>query len=266
MKLAITADSPDLEGNMEYRFGMSAYFLIVDPSTMAFEAVANPTEPDRPGGGIQAVVLLISKKVDAVLTGYCSPIAKKYLSENGIAVHSNVSGTVARALADFKTSTAPAASDALLPASGKQRIEPMENPLLTGLKQTFRQMMGALPILLAVVLLMGLFKAFVSMEMLLALFSKNIFQDILWGNIMGSVLTTNPINSYVIGQTLLDKGVSLYAVTALLSAWVTVGVVQLPAEIDALGRRFALVRNSLFFIVSMIIAVVTTATWSLIAG
>lgn len=263
MKLAITTDSPDLEGRVENRFGMSAYYLIVDPATMAFEVVANPTETGQAGAGIQAVVLLISKKVDAVITGYCSPVATKYLSQNGISVHSNVSGSVAEALAEFKTSLSDEASDSISPAS-KKGSKPMGNPILMGFKQTSKQMMGIMPVLLSVVLLMGLFKAFVSMEMLLALFSRHVLQDIFWGNIMGSVLTTNPVNSYIIGQTLMEKGVSLYAVTALITAWVTVGVVQLPAEIDALGHRFALVRNSLFFIISMVISLLTVSAYYLV--
>jgi predicted Fe-Mo cluster-binding NifX family protein len=265
MRIAVSADSPDLKGKVERRFGLSAYYLIVDPFTMAFEAIANPAGQGQAGAGIQAVILLINKKVDAVLTGYCSPTAMKYLSQNDISVHSDISGTVAEALAEFKTSMSSVASSELL-SNSQKNSERLKNRIRMGLKQTFKQMMGIMPILLSVVLLMGLFEAFVPIQMLLAYFSQSVFQDIFWGNILGSVLTTNPVNSYVIGQTLLEKGVSLYAVTALISAWVTVGVVQLPVEIDALGCRFALVRNGLFFIVSMVIALLTVGAYGLIVN
>ena len=56
---------------------------------------------------------------------------------------------------------------------------------------------------------------------------------------------------------MLEYGVSLFAVTALIIAWVTAGLVQLPAEIAALGRRFALTRNAVSFALSIAIAIFT---------
>ena len=61
----------------------------------------------------------------------------------------------------------------------------------------------------------------------------------------------------IIGGELLAQGVSLVAVTAFLIAWVTVGVVQLPAESILLGRRFALLRNIISFVFSVIVAIIT---------
>jgi len=45
------------------------------------------------------VVLAISKGVDTVLTGYCSPTAMKHLTDNGISVVTGVTGSVAEAVA-----------------------------------------------------------------------------------------------------------------------------------------------------------------------
>jgi predicted Fe-Mo cluster-binding NifX family protein len=66
--------------------------MVVDLRTMAVEAVPYPGGSGQGAGGIRAVVLAISKNVDAVLTGYCSPTAEKYLSANGIEVLTGVSG------------------------------------------------------------------------------------------------------------------------------------------------------------------------------
>ena len=123
-------------------------------------------------------------------------------------------------------------------------------------------MIGILPFLFGTIMLIGLFSAFVSKEMLLAVFSQNEILDMLLGNLIGSILTTNPLNSYIIAQELLEKGIGLYATTALITAWVTVGVIQLPFEITTLGRKFALVRNALFFIMSMIISIFTVAIYT----
>ncbi len=73
---------------------------------------------------------------------------------------------------------------------------------------------------------------------------------------MGSILAGNPINSYVIGKNLLDIGIGLSGVTALLLTWVSVGLIQLPVESKALGIRFALVRNIAGFMVAIIMSFV----------
>ena len=73
---------------------------------------------------------------------------------------------------------------------------------------------------------------------------------------MGSVLTGNPVNSYVIGKNLLNIGVGLSGVTAMMLTWVSIGLIQLPVESKALGIRFALVRNITGFIVAIIMSVV----------
>jgi len=63
---------------------------------------------------------------------------------------------------------------------------------------------------------------------------------------------------------LLEYGVSLFAVTAVIVAWVTVGLVQMPAEISALGRKFAVVRNVVSFFMSIAVAGATVLIFNLI--
>jgi len=115
------------------------------------------------------------------------------------------------------------------------------------------------------VLLVGLFNSFVSRAFLKAAFSGHVGLDTFWGACAGSLLAGNPINSYIIGGGLWKQGVSLFAVTAFMLAWVTVGLVQLPAEIAALGRRFALRRNVACFLLAFPVAVATVwilAVWN----
>ena len=123
-----------------------------------------------------------------------------------------------------------------------------------------RQFQTLLPRLVGVVLLLGLFRGFVSKQTLLALFSGTAVFDSLWGGVLGSLLAGNPVNSYVIGDGLLDAGVGMAAVTALMLAWVNVGIIQLPAESAALGRRFAVVRNLAGFVMAVLMSL-TVLFW-----
>ena len=251
MKIAVSAEGPDLEALVGQRFGISPYLVIVDPQTMDVEAVSNPGAAGQRAAGLQAVVLAISKKVDAVMTGYCSPTAMKYLSDHGIEVITGVKGTVAEAVVQY------CKQDHSTPMRSKGNSERTGVSLINALINSGKQLANLLPIFVGLILLIGLFNAFVSKELLTSIFSGNTILDTLWGASFGSILATNPINSYVIGRALLEYDISLYAVTALITAWVTVGLVQLPAEMAALGKKFALVRNAVFFIMSLFIAMIT---------
>lgn len=125
-------------------------------------------------------------------------------------------------------------------------------------------LLNMFPVILGVVLLIGLFKTFVTEEMIAVLFQGIVFIDGFIGSIIGSIFTGNAITSYIIGHELLIKNVSLFAVTAFIVSWVTVGVVQLPAEMAALGKRFSVLRNGISFLLSFVVAGIVTLIMGLI--
>ena len=116
------------------------------------------------------------------------------------------------------------------------------------------------PLLLGVIGLVGIFQVLVTPQMLAGLFQDNPLVDTLIGTLSGAAAAGNPIVSYLIGGELLDQGISLYAVTAFILSWVTLGFTQLPAEIEVFGGRFTLYRNILAFVFTMLIAVLTSFT------
>ena len=120
-----------------------------------------------------------------------------------------------------------------------------------------RSLYNALPVLFGVILLVSLANAIIPKSAFATLFSGNYILDPIIGSALGSILAGNPITSYILSGELLKQGVSLLAVAAFLVAWVTVGIVQLPAESTILGKKFAISRNVLSFIFSIIVAIVT---------
>jgi predicted Fe-Mo cluster-binding NifX family protein len=247
------------------RLGTSQYLIIVDLVTMEIEALTNPGASAGSGGGMQAVALAVSKKVNAVLTGYCSPTAEPYLLCHDIEVFTGVSGVVAELVDEFKSGKLLDRPE-VTQEPKSMGVSAGKTTLLQAFRSSCNQFMNLLPIMLGVVLLIGLFNVFLSREFISLMFSGNKVQDTLLGACMGSILGGNPINSYIIGGELLEQGVSLFAVTPFLVAWVTVGLIQLPAEIAALGRGFALARNALSFLLSIITAIVTVTILDLIIG
>jgi len=142
---------------------------------------------------------------------------------------------------------------------GKQNNGEPKN-ILSSFSKAFKSLGPALPVLLGVTLLLGLFRTFVSKEMIASVFQEKWLQDTLIGSIIGSISAGNPINSYVIGGELLKDNVSLFAVTSFIVAWVTVGLIQLPAEAAILGKRFACARNILSFVLAIVISLATVTT------
>jgi predicted Fe-Mo cluster-binding NifX family protein len=256
MRVGITTEEPDLEADVAQRFGLSRYLLVVDSETLSFEAVPNPGASAAAQSGIQTVILGISQGVDVVITGFLSPTAHKHLTENGIRVIQGVQGKASAALKSLK-------GEALESASGRDE-NLTANALLLALKRSARQVTNLVPVMAGVILLIGLFKTFLSKDMIAAVFSGNVWQDAFWGTCLGSLFTGNAINSYLIGAGLLDQGVTLYGITAFMVAWVCVGLLQLPAEIAALGKGFALARIGLCFCLAMVISIATAGLFDLI--
>lgn len=102
MKLAISATGRDLDSNVDPRFGRCAYFIIVDPETMEYEAFENQSAALSGGAGIQSAQFVASKGVDVVITGNCGPNAARTLQAAGIKVITGFNGTVRQAIEDFK--------------------------------------------------------------------------------------------------------------------------------------------------------------------
>ena len=140
----------------------------------------------------------------------------------------------------------------------------MDKKLKQAIVKSAKAMYKSLPVLLGVILLVSLANTLIPKSIYSSLFSKNLFLDSVIGSALGSILAGNPITSYILGGEFLKQGISLVAVTAFLVAWVTVGIVQLPAESILLGKKFAITRNITAFVFSIIVAIITVVIVGLI--
>lgn len=114
------------------------------------------------------------------------------------------------------------------------------------------------PMILGTILLISFLSVLIPKSFYTRVFTKNIFLDPFIGSLIGSISAGNPVTSYIFGGEMLKQDVSLLAVTSFLVSWVTVGLIQLPAESAILGRKFALTRNITAFILAIVVAIITT--------
>jgi len=135
-----------------------------------------------------------------------------------------------------------------------------ENQLNVSLKKTIRTFINIVPIIVGMLMTTSLVITLFPEEISTGLFGYGDIPDAMLGAAIGSIAAGHPLASYLLGGELLSAGTGLIAVTAMLVTWVTVGIVQLPAEALMLGTRFAVYRNIISFCTAVIIALLTVYT------
>ena len=121
--------------------------------------------------------------------------------------------------------------------------------------RSWRGFSRTIPMILGTLLLVSL-ASLIPKSFYIKIF-QGTFLDPLIGAIIGSISAGNPVTSYIFGGEMMKNGVGLMAVTAFIVSWVTVGTIQIPAESMILGKKFALIRNLLSFILAIIIGILT---------
>lgn len=102
MKIVVSATGPDLDAEVDPRFGRCQYLIFVETDTMDFEAQDNAASGAGGGAGIATGQTVVNKEAQAVLTGNIGPNAHNVLSQAGIQVMTGVSGKVREAVEAFK--------------------------------------------------------------------------------------------------------------------------------------------------------------------
>jgi len=123
------------------------------------------------------------------------------------------------------------------------------------LVMSYKPLLGAIPMMLGVVMLISLVSVAIPSKIYMSLFTGNNIIDSVIASAFGSILAGNPVTSYILGGEFLSLGISMVAVISFIVAWVTVGFIQLPAEMIMLGKKFSIWRNVLSFIFSIFVAI-----------
>ncbi|MBN2443880.1 MAG: NifB/NifX family molybdenum-iron cluster-binding protein [Spirochaetales bacterium] len=101
MKICITSQGNNLTSLVDPKFGRCAFFIIVNPETLEFEAISNNNASSGGGAGIQSGQLASEKDVKAVLTGNVGPNAFQTLKAAKIDIITGVSGTISEAIENY---------------------------------------------------------------------------------------------------------------------------------------------------------------------
>lgn len=131
-------------------------------------------------------------------------------------------------------------------------------------QKAFISFISMMPMLIGVVGLVGLMQIYIRPDMLSSFFGYGDIMDVFTGTFAGAISVGQGMISYIVAEGLMDQGVSIYALSAFILSWVTLGFVQIPAEISIFGMRFTIYRNILTLISTILVAYLSVVTAELL--
>ncbi|MDR3043059.1 MAG: dinitrogenase iron-molybdenum cofactor biosynthesis protein [Desulfovibrio sp.] len=102
MRIAVAADGPRPDSNVEPVFGRAEWFVVTDTETEGVIAVRNAHRDDREDAGRSVAQLLSAARATVVLCGECGPKARLALADAGIEVLAASSGLVGDAVTRYR--------------------------------------------------------------------------------------------------------------------------------------------------------------------
>ncbi len=125
--------------------------------------------------------------------------------------------------------------------------------LAIALKSFFR----ILPTVLIIIIFIGLLLSFVSQSLISKFIGDQAgFVGILIIGLLGAFLHIPSMISFPLAGSLLESGASITAVAVFITTLTMIGIVTLPLEIKELGKKMALLRNGISFVIAIIIGII----------
>jgi predicted Fe-Mo cluster-binding NifX family protein len=102
MRVAVTAEGPDLDARFVPVFGRCPAVVFVDIDTFAYEGFQNDAMSSAGGAGIQFSQFVVGKGAGAIITGNIGPNAYQVLSAANLPIFVFGGGTVRQAVEAFR--------------------------------------------------------------------------------------------------------------------------------------------------------------------
>jgi uncharacterized membrane protein YraQ (UPF0718 family) len=125
------------------------------------------------------------------------------------------------------------------------------------LKKAVRSVLGVLPQFLGIIVLIGLLLAVLDPATINRFIGVSSgWLGVLAASVLGSITLIPGFIAFPTAALLLEGGAGVAQIAAFVSTLMMVGIVTLPAEIGTFNRRFALLRNGLAYVFSLLVALV----------
>jgi uncharacterized membrane protein YraQ (UPF0718 family) len=130
-----------------------------------------------------------------------------------------------------------------------------KNKTKEAVKKAFGMGKGMLSSILSIIFAIGLLLAIFTPESIAAFVEKqNVFIATVSAAFVGTITLVPAFIAFPLVGTLMNGGVGIVPSVSFLTTLTMVGVVTIPLEIKAFGRKFTIIRNGLSFFFAIIIA------------
>jgi len=125
------------------------------------------------------------------------------------------------------------------------------------LKMAAKSFVKILPPVLIIVIFIGLLLGFVPPSEISRFIGKESgFLGVLIIAAVGAIMYIPSLIAFPLAASLLGSGASIEAIAVFITTLTMIGVVTLPLEIKELGKKIALLRNGISFIIAILIALI----------
>jgi uncharacterized membrane protein YraQ (UPF0718 family) len=123
------------------------------------------------------------------------------------------------------------------------------------LKMAGKTFISMLPMLFIIISIIGLLLGFVPPEQISRFIAEQSGPGgVLIIGIVGALMHIPALLSFPLAASILESGASVTAVVAFITTLTMIGMITLPLEIQILGKKMALLRNGISFVVALLIA------------
>lgn len=115
--------------------------------------------------------------------------------------------------------------------------------------------LGTISSIFGILMLIGLVLAIIPPEVIKTLLGNNsLFLSGFYGAMIGSITIIPAFIAFPLASSLFNSGANLVGIAAFITTLTMVGIATLPIEIKCFGKKFAIFRNVLSFVLALIIA------------
>jgi uncharacterized membrane protein YraQ (UPF0718 family) len=131
---------------------------------------------------------------------------------------------------------------------------------IQSLKMAGKSFIKILPMVLIIIVFIGLLLGFVPPSQISRFIGEQSgIGGVLLIGVVGALMHIPALISFPLAASLLEGGASVTAVAAFITTLTMVGMITLPLEIEELGKKMALLRNGISFVIAIIIALIMGA-------
>jgi uncharacterized membrane protein YraQ (UPF0718 family) len=117
-----------------------------------------------------------------------------------------------------------------------------------------------LPMLFIIILSIGLLLGFVSSSQISTFIGdQSGIGGVLLIGVVGAIMHIPALLSFPLAASLLENGASITAIAAFITTLTMIGMITLPLEIKELGKKMAIFRNGMSFVIAILIALIMGA-------